>query len=178
MLETVDLHSFRVKAGEESSCLNLYQTRLPTILGMGRRTIDRGGFRFVGAAEDNPWKLLEEMPKSDTVPGAGALPVFPVVGDMNTLQYSLHKGVGDRIAYPTEEAPTLWLEIVGMLDASVFQGVLVMSDAHFRMAFPEEVGFRYFLVGDTRFGDAGQPPGDLDELNRVRSGQLELLEAK
>ena len=178
LLETVDLHSFRVKAGEESSCLNLYQTRLPTILGMGRRTIDRGGFRFVGAAEDNPWKLLEEMPKSDTVPGGGPLPVFPVVGDMNTLQYSLHKGVGDRIAYPTEEAPTLWLEIVGMLDASVFQGVLVMSDAHFRAAFPEEVGFRYFLVGDTRFGDEGESPGDLDELNRVRSGQLELLEAK
>ncbi|HAB10210.1 MAG TPA: hypothetical protein DCE47_00810 [Planctomycetaceae bacterium] len=178
LLETIDFHSFRVKAGEESSCLNLYQTRLPTILGMSRRTIDRGGFRFVGAAETNPWKLLEEMRKSDSLPGGETLPVFPVVGDMNTLQYSLHKGVGDRIAYPTEESPTLWLEIVGMLDASVFQGVLVMSEAHFRAAFPEEVGFRYFLVGDTRFGDAGESPGDLEELDGVRTGQLSLLESK
>ncbi len=179
LLESIDLHSFRMKAGEESSCLNLYQTRLPTILGMSRRTIDRGGFRFVGAAEANPWKLLEDMSKADSSAGSAVpLPVFPVVGDMNTLQYSLHKGVGDRIGYPTEEAPTLWLEIVGMLDASVFQGVLVMSEAHFRKAFPEEVGFRYFLVGDTRFGNAGKTPGDLAELNRVRSGQVELLEAK
>jgi len=179
LMDTIDLHSFRMKAGEESSCLNLYQTRLPTILGMSRRTIDRGGFRFVGASEANPWKLLEEKPQADSSAGsAGPLPVFPVVGDMNTLQYSLHKGVGDRIAYPTEEAPTLWLEIVGMLDASVFQGVLVMSEDHFRKAFPEEIGFRYFLVGDTRFGNAGETPGDLAELNRVRSGQVELLEGK
>jgi ABC-type antimicrobial peptide transport system permease subunit len=179
LLETMDLHSFRMKAGEESSCLNLYQTRLPTILGMSRRTIDRGGFRFVGAGEENPWKLLEEVPRSTAAEdGAGGLPVFPVMGDMNTLQYSLHKAVGDRIAYPDEENPTLWLEIVGMLDASVFQGVLVMSEQHFRAAFPDVVGFRYFLVGDSRFGAAGQVAGDLAELDDVRRGQAELLESK
>ena len=174
---TIDLHSFRMKSGEESSCLNLYQTRLPTILGMSRKTIDRGGFRFVGANESNPWKLLEEAP---FVAGGDRtrdrLPVFPVIGDMNTLQYSLHKAVGDRIAYPDEEEPEFWLEIVGMLDASVFQGVLVMSENHFRDAFPGEVGFRYFLVGDTRFG-AGELPGDLGELDRVRRGQAALLES-
>jgi len=179
LLETMDLHAFRMKVGEESSCLNLYQTRLPTILGMSRRTIDRGGFRFVGAGEENPWKLLEEVPQSaDAEDGALGLPVFPVMGDMNTLQYSLHKSVGDQIAYPDEENPTLWLKIVGMLDASVFQGVLVMSEEHFRVAFPEEAGFRYFLVGDTRFGAAGEPPGDLAELDAVRRGQVELLESK
>ena len=179
LLETMDLHSLRMKAGEESSCLNLYQTRLPTILGMSRATIDRGGFRFVGAGEENPWKLLEELPqRADAEEGAGELPVFPVIGDMNTLQYSLHKAVGDRVAYPDEENPTLWLEIVGMLDASVFQGVLVMSEEHFHVAFPEEVGFRYFLVGDTRFGAAGETPGDLAELDTVRRGQAELLESK
>jgi ABC-type antimicrobial peptide transport system permease subunit len=39
------------------------------------------------------------------------------------------------------------------------------------------VGFRYFLVGDTRFG-AGELPGDLGELDRVRRGQAALLESK
>ena len=179
ILESIDIHSFRLKPGEESSCLNLYQTRLPTILGMTARTINRGGFRFVGAQGDNPWKLLEADAGSVDLPSDSAgLPVFPVIGDMNTLQYSLHKAVGDRIPYPNTDAPVLWLEIVGMLDASVFQGVLVMSEKHFQTAFPEESGFSYFLIGDERYGSLGQVPGDLMEMNAVRQEQAQLLESK
>ena len=176
LLETLDLHALRMKAGEESSCLNLYQTRRPTILGMSSRTIDRGGFRFVGASEENPWKLLEDMPHVSE--GEPALPVFPVIGDMNTLQYSLHKGVGDRIAFPSDTAPEFFVEIVGMLDASIFQGVLVMSENHFRRAFPSEVGFRYFLVGDTRFGGAGETPDGVEAMVTSRSDQAEFLESR
>ena len=179
LLGSIDIHSFRMKPGEESSCLNLYQTRLPTILGMSRRTIEHGGFRFVGAKGDNPWKLLEtESVTGKTATEEGGVPVFPVIGDMNTLQYSLHKAVGDRIPYPNSDSPDLWLEIVGMLDASVFQGVLVMSETHFQTAFPEESGFSYFLIGDRRYGTAGQVPGNLTELEIVRRGQARLLESK
>ena len=73
----------------------------------------------------------------------GSIPVF---GDANTLQYSLHKGVGDTIPLPDADHPQHTLKIAGQLDGSVFQGVLLMSEANFTRLFPDVTGYRYFLI--------------------------------
>lgn len=146
VLEQMTVASFRVKLGENASCLNLYNTRLPTVLGVPPDLIQRGGFKFADTRSSRPWELLAaEQPD-------GAI---PVLGDMNTLLYSLKKGIGDTIAVPDEADPKAHLRIVGMLDSSVFQGVLLMSEANFLKLFPEQVGFRYFLIGDRRFEPSG-----------------------
>ncbi len=146
LLEAMTVAQFRMRPGENASCLNLYQTRVPTILGVPQEffTVWSERFKFVNAPrmKAGPWTLLEK-PDAD-----GAIPVF---GDMNTLMYSLHKGVGDTIKIPDETNPKATLRIAGMLDSSVFQGVLLMSEEHFRSLFPENAGFRYFLIGDRRF---------------------------
>lgn len=144
LLEQLQVMPFRVKPGEEASCLNIYQTRLPRILGVPPAMIERGGFKFIGAGQENPWTLLTEKieQKSEKID----LPIIPVFGDMNTLQYSLHKGVGDTIIGPTEENPQYVLKIVGQFDGSVFQGVLLMSEENFRLLYPERAGYEYFLI--------------------------------
>ena len=151
LLESMMVAPFRMRPGENASCLNLYQTRVPTILGVPQEffTVWSERFKFVNAPrmKTGPWTLLEK-PDAD-----GAIPVF---GDMNTLMYSLHKGVGDTIQIPDETSPKATLRIAGMLDSSVFQGVLLMSEEHFRNLFPENPGFRYFLIGDRRFEKEGQ----------------------
>lgn len=131
------VYPFRVKPGDEASCLNIYQSQLPTVLGAPRDLIERGGFRFVGMSQPNPWTVLNERPASGTV---------PVLGDMNTLMYSLHKGVGVKLGVPTDEQPDHQLEIAGMFDGAVFQGVLVMSEERFLETFPEQAGYQYFLI--------------------------------
>jgi len=141
LLERMTVVSFPVKPGEDASCLNIYQTRVPTILGAPQQMIDRGGFKFIGAERDNPWTLLNEP--QDPQDG---LPVYPVFGDMNTLQYSLHKGKGDTIPVPNKDNPEYLLRIVGAFDSSVFQGVLVMSEDNFRKLYPRRVGYEYFLI--------------------------------
>ncbi|HVJ69102.1 MAG TPA: ABC transporter permease, partial [Caulifigura sp.] len=133
---------FRVQPGENASCLNLYQTTLPTILAIPdsaiRQFANAGRFKFIGMTPGEGWnKLLE---------GSTGGPV-PVLGDMNTLQYSLHKGPGDRIAL--DQAATRKdreLEIKGMFDGSVFQGVLLMAESKFLELYPERAGYQYFLV--------------------------------
>lgn len=137
LLADSQFFAFRVRPGEDASCLNVYQTRLPTILGVPKALIDRGGFRFIGAREANPWTLLEQAPADNTV---------PVLGDANTLQYSLHKSVGETIDLPGDAAGKHTLKVAGMLDGSVFQGVLLMSEDNFRRLFPNIAGYRYFLV--------------------------------
>jgi putative ABC transport system permease protein len=137
LLAKSQFFAFRVRPGENASCLNIYQTRMPTILGVPKSFMDRGGFRFIGAREPNPWTQLEQ-----TAPD-GSVPVF---GDANTLQYSLHKEVGDTVELPAgpEGKPTM--KIAGMLDGSVFQGVLLMSEDNFRRLFPNVAGYQYFLI--------------------------------
>ena len=70
--------------------------------------------------------------------------------------YSLHKGVGDTINVPDDTNPKATLRIAAMLDSSVFQGVLLMSEENFLKLFPEQAGFRYFLIGDRRFKKDGR----------------------
>ena len=135
----VTVYPFSVKPGADASCVNLYQTRVPTILGATDDFIDRGGFRFANTAAEE-WQLLRKVIPSDGVP------VFPVIGDMNTLKYSLKKNIGDQILVPNDSEPTCALQIVGMLDGSVFQGVVVMSDENLKQVDIDIAGSRYFLV--------------------------------
>lgn len=140
-LDQARVMPFRMRPGENASCLNLYQTQLPTILGVPEDVltdmIEKHRFQFANTPADQPWKLIDTPLESGNV---------PVLGDMNTLMYSLHKGIGETIAVPNEEDAKHRLEIVGMFANSIFQGVLVMSEANFKQVFPEQVGYQYFLI--------------------------------
>ena len=135
-LASMNVVPFRVKPGEDASCLNLYQTKVPTILGAPQSLIEQGRFAFASGS----WRELVQQKKSfDTsakVPASSESErdlsdSIPVLGDMNTLMYSLHKGVGATIAVPNDQHPQHILVVQGMFQDSVFQGVLVMSEDDF-----------------------------------------------
>ncbi|MCA9014067.1 MAG: hypothetical protein KDA77_01935, partial [Planctomycetaceae bacterium] len=128
---------FRVKPGENASCLNIYQTSVPTILGVPQELIERGGFKFADTPGENPWELLNQKQEDGSI---------PALGDMNTLMYSLHKGIGATVGIPSDERPEHTLKIKGMFDGSIFQGVLLVSETDFQKLFPEQAGFQYFLI--------------------------------
>jgi len=145
--EETTVFGFRVKRGQDACCLNLFQTTVPTLLGATPEFISRGGFRFSSTPGENPWtKLNDKLDDEEWKPGSELLPAIPVIGDMNTLQYSLKKGIGDVILLPDSQNPQFALKVVGMLDGSVFQGVLVMSEANLKRVAPEASGARYFLI--------------------------------
>ncbi len=135
------IFGFGMRPGQDASCLNLYQTTLPTLLGASPEFLKRGGFRFADTKFEKPWEEL-----TSPLPDRDGVPVIPVIGDLNTLQYSLKKGIGEVIHFPSESAPEFALQIIGMLDSSIFQGVLVMSDENLKRIAPETSGARYFLA--------------------------------
>lgn len=151
---------FRVKPGEDASCLNLYQTRVPKILGAPQSVIDEGRFAFAVGSWSQLTENLPATPVTTTTLTRGSaedgsgqhdkdhslVPSIPVLGDLNTLMFSLHKGVGATIAVPDEAHPQQRLVVKGMLQDSIFQGVLVMSEENFLKLYPEQKGFRYFLI--------------------------------
>ncbi len=155
LFDQLSVYPFRVKPGEEASCLNLFQAQSPTILGVPQALIERGGFRFVGTGGKAPWSLLNASASDGAV---------PALGDMNTLMFSLKKAVGQTVPVtsfagagpalgPTGHigsvetaSPFQQLRIAGMLEGSIFQGVLLISEDQFLKLFPEQKGYRYFLI--------------------------------
>ena len=135
---------FRVRPGEDASCLNLYRPTNPTIVAPE-----------AGVHREQPL-LLRRVAGRDPMPNArtrgcccsrrfddGAI---PVVADATSLQYVLHVGVGDTFSIDTGGERPLVLRFVGALSDSVLQGELVMSEDAFVRLFPQQQGYRLFLV--------------------------------
>ena len=143
--EFVDMtfQTFRLRSGDDASCLNLYRPQNPRVLAPTGDFLDRGGFRFGGTLAStpeekaNPWLLL----KRNLPDGA-----VPVIGDANSMAYVLHLGLGEDFLLPREGETPLRLRLVGLLRDSVFQSELLMGEENFLRHFPEVSGFRYFLV--------------------------------
>jgi putative ABC transport system permease protein len=140
----------RVQQGDDASCLNLYQSRQPRVLGVTPGLIQRGGFAWGATAAQtaeqraNPWLLLEQ---AQADPPTGPRPI-PVVIDHNTAVYSLHlRGKpGEVFEIDHPRGGKLRLEVVGLLKNSIFQGDLLISEQHFLREFPDASGYRLFLV--------------------------------
>ena len=127
-------YAFRLRPGDDSSCLNLYEPRTPRILGAREDFIRLGRFSFTESSGEkkNPWLLLDQ-PQAD-----GSI---PAVADANSITYILHKNLGDTI-----DVNGVKLKLVAALDDSIFQSEVIVSEKNFTRAFPEVQGFRYFLI--------------------------------
>jgi ABC-type lipoprotein release transport system permease subunit len=142
-LNALEAYSLRERAGDDASCLNLFQSARPRVLGVADALIERGGFKFYETAaataeeQANPWLLLQK-PLPD-----GAVPVFC---EQNTAEWMLKKGIGDDIVMPGDDGRDFSFRIVGTFADSPFQSELVTSDASFARAFPKTGGYRFFLI--------------------------------
>jgi hypothetical protein len=136
---------FRVREGEDASCLNLYRPTNPTIIAPEPGFIEANRFTFssslAGNDEEraNPWLLLRRTPDDGVV---------PVVADATSLQYVLHASVGDTFSIDTGGGRPLVLRFVGALRDSVLQGQLIMAEEQFVRLFPSRQGYQFFLIDD------------------------------
>ena len=149
--KNVRIYALRRRAGEDASCLNLYRTREPKVLGVGDDFIARGGFRFTsvlkpaqGLTAGNAWELLKRPPIIDR---SGVIHV-PAIVDDATAKYALQKwrGVGETFEIVLPTGKRVAFEFVALLDNSIFQGRILIWEQTFRELFPDVSGYRYFLV--------------------------------
>jgi putative ABC transport system permease protein len=120
---TARIMPFRVRAGDDTSCLNLYQPRNPRVLAPPPA--------FVREAP-GPWKLLDSEP----APG-----VVPAIADANSITYVLHRKLGEDF-----EIGGVRFRIVAALQDSIFQSELLISERNFLRLYPETEGYRFFLI--------------------------------
>ena len=97
-LSGVTFVPFRLRPGDDTSCLNLYQPRNPRILAPSGCISAQRAFPVPGVVSHaaNPWLLLDA-----TLPG-GAI---PAIADANSMTYVLHLEAGRRFRVERDSIP-------------------------------------------------------------------------
>ncbi|MCU0703807.1 MAG: ABC transporter permease [Fimbriiglobus sp.] len=142
-LKTATVFPFRLKGGDDASCLNLQAAARPRVVGAPDELLADRRFAFAmseAKTDDqkaNPWWLLNEPTADNSV---------PVILEINTALWQLKTFLGGTIRVPDGNGAEVKLRVVGLLQDSVFQSELIVSDANFRKLYPLEEGYRLFLI--------------------------------
>ncbi len=140
---TFDL--FRVRPGDDSSCLNLYRPDNPRIAAPSPAFVGRGGrFTFAATLADaseaeraNPWRLLDRRFDDGAV---------PAIVDATSLQYVFHAALGDDLVVPGTAGEPVRLRVVATLSHSVFQSEILIGAAAFVRLYPQQEGHRLWMI--------------------------------
>ena len=160
-LAGVSIARFRLRPGEDASCLNLYQAKDPRVLAPTAEFLEERRFTFGATAaetpeeEANPWLLLDRTFEDGAI---------PAIADATSLAYALHLGIGDDFVLNRDTDRPVTLRIVAALADSVFQGELLIGEANFERVFPDYDGYRVFLI------DA--PPDRMEEVSAALEDRL------
>ncbi len=156
-LKNVNVVPFRVREGDDASCLNLNRAQIPKLLGVNPQAlIARKAFSFTKTLRDispqNPWMLINQLMHQEVV-AAGSINSpsiidgsIPAIGDAASIQWALGKKVGDVIEYTDEHGNKFNVRIVGAVANSILQGSLIIDEAEFVKRFPSTSGYRMFLI--------------------------------
>jgi putative ABC transport system permease protein len=142
-LKGVSFVPFRVREGDDASCLNLNRAQKPRVLGVNAgKLAGKEAFTFasrnkqLAQSANQPWQMLAGSRKD----------AVPAIGDAASIQWALGKKIGDDIPYLDERGNTFNLRLVGGLANSILQGSLIISEDEFVKRFPSEAGYRMFLI--------------------------------
>jgi ABC-type antimicrobial peptide transport system permease subunit len=163
-MDGVSLLSFRLKEGDDASCLNLNRAQSPRVLGVDSAAIGKYlPFQFAQIEGNfkpaDVWKSLDATSVENTI---------PVIGDTNTITWALGKSLGATIPYMDEHGVTQKLKVVGVLGNNVLQGNLLMSERNFNRLFPSISGYRVFLLDAPK-----KTPQQVEEIRRNLTKKIE-----
>ena len=145
-LESIHFEAFRVRPGDDASCLNLYAPRNPRIVSPTENFLKAGRFAFGAslasseAESMNPWLLLNRVEPDGAI---------PVIADANSLTYVLHRKLGEDFVI-TNGGQEVRLRFVAALSDSIFQSELLMSPENFLRLFPQQDGYSFLLAESSR----------------------------
>lgn len=149
LMQGVQVVPFRVRDGDDASCLNLNRAQKPGLVGVDPARLE-GQFSFTGKGG---WNLLADANDS------------PAIADQATAMWGLGLGVGGTLDYQSASGTDFKVRLAGMVTGSVLQGKMIISEEAFLAAYPDAAGYRFFLV------DA--PAGKAEEVSAHLTRQLE-----
>lgn len=143
VLSGIGITRFRLRPGDEASCLTLYRPTNPRIIAPEPRFFDRPRFSFAASMASTPeerakpWQLLKRTFDDGAI---------AAIADQTTLMYVLHLGIGDDFTFTPDGHPPVRLRIVGALADSFLQSELIIGEPAFVQLFPRHEGYRVWMI--------------------------------
>jgi len=135
LLKDVSVVPFRIREGDDASCLNLNRAQRPVLVGVNAALLaERKAFAFASGGEAG-WNAL----KPNGV-------VIPAIADQATAMWGLGLGIGDTLKYEDASGREFEVKLVGMLAGSVLQGKMIIDEQAFLAHYPDASGYRFFLI--------------------------------
>ncbi len=141
LMPQVRVVPFRVREGDDASCLNLNRAQKPVLVGVDPAKL-AGSFAFASGS----WEAVVQPSRLQGASGTLALQAVPAIADQATAMWGLGKGVGDTLDYQDSAGNTFQVKIVGLLAGSVLQGKMIISEQAFLAKYPDTAGYRFFLM--------------------------------
>jgi hypothetical protein len=157
-LDEEDMHGatvlpFRVRPGDDASCLNLNRAQTPQLVGVNSKKLAKlKAFSFAsGNWSMMKWPAInfdvsDDLFKNDQPLPFGIFEPLPAVCDQSTAMWGLQKGVGDIIEYDLGGEKKLRVKLVALLAGSVLQGKVIIDERAFLDHLPDVSGYKFFLV--------------------------------
>ena len=130
---------FRLRPGDDVSCLNLYRPGEPDDR-RARRLVPRRAPLYVRDVARRDRAGARRIRGCCCAARSTTAPI-PVIADATSLQYVLHASVGDTMAIDVGAAAPVTLRFVGALRDSVLQGELIIGEEQFVRLFPGSGGY-------------------------------------
>lgn len=134
-LDKVEISQFKAIGEEGATCSNLNPNLPPLILGVDDNFINENRFQF-RESKHNKWNDLKlNLTHNRT----------PIIADHNTLKWLLSGDFGSVFTVIDDYGVKSELEIIGILENSIFSGTFLMSEQNIDKLFPKSASYRYFL---------------------------------
>ena len=152
IVDRMRITRFRLRPGDEASCLTLYKPTNPRIIAPEPAFASEGRFTFAASMAEspderaNPWLLLNRRFADGAI---------PTVADQTSLTYVFHLQVGDDFVFAPNGTTPVRLRIVGALTDSMLQSELIISEDAFVSLFPRHEGYRVWMI-DAPVADASE----------------------
>jgi putative ABC transport system permease protein len=132
---------FRVREGDDASCLNLNRAQKPVLVAADPTKLT-GTFAFASGG----WESVAQPSRLQAASETLALHTIPAIADQATAMWGLGKGVGDTLDYQDSAGKTFQVKIVGLLAGSILQGKMIISEKDYLSKYPDAAGYRLFLI--------------------------------
>jgi len=133
---------FRVREGDDASCLNLNKAQNPVLCGVDPSWMSQ---RFAFAGYDHMRSLFG--PRFEAMLGCDQRDhLVLAIADQATAMWGLGKGMGDTLTYKDSNGQEFKVQLVGLLAGSVLQGKVIISEQDFLAKYPDAAGYKFFLI--------------------------------
>ncbi len=143
VLDNVSITEIMMVGPPGGTCSNMNVRYPPRLLGVGHEFIQENLFRFIEKqsttnSERSTWLELEKEPEEND----GRI---PIVVDYNTLIWIYEGALGEIYTVEDEAGNKVELEVIGVIENSVFGGTFIMSQSNLEQLYPNSAEYRYAL---------------------------------